>query len=133
MSAPSRPLAVLVGAACLCLAGSAPAQQQKPKAPALGTYSLPAGKNPPRAQYSSYEASQRQRLRRDTCMRDEDMVKQYCVKKCAKGYIVSSGASLPRVCRTEKPLPPGQLPEPYHRQTGIQPVPPPPSKPTPGA
>lgn len=115
-----RTIAAAAAAACLCSAAGALAQQ-------------PQGKNPPRAYYDSYEASQRQRLRRDTCMRDEDMLQQYCVKKCGKGYLNVSGAVVPRVCRGEKPLPPGQLPQPYHRQNGIQPVPPKRTTPVPGA
>lgn len=120
MKMPLRTLAATAAAACLCSAAAALAQQ-------------PAGKNPQRVYYDSYEASHRQRLRRDTCMRDEDMIQQYCVKKCEKGYINVSGTAVPRVCRGEKPLPPGQLPQPYHRQSGIQPVPPKRTAPVPGA
>jgi hypothetical protein len=89
------------------------------------------GQQPPPAQkrqtlyYDRYEASQRQPLFAETCMRDEDAVSHYCVKKCKAGYVAVEPKSTPRQCRSEKPLPPGQLPQPYRRQEAIQPVPPP--------
>ena len=106
------------------LAWSAAAAAQQPKAAAQKQATL---------EYDRYQASQRQRLRRDTCMQDEDIAAQYCVKKCQTGYIVAGGPDLPRQCRSEKPLPVGQLPSPFRIQPAIQPVPLPPSKPVPGA
>ena len=117
-----RRLVILAAAAALYWS-TAPGAQPAPK-PAQRSATL---------YYDRYEASQRLRLRRDTCMRDEDMVEQYCVKKCMAGYLVVGGAGVPRECRGVKPLPEGQLPQAYRRQPGIQPVPPPQSKSAPGA
>lgn len=129
-----RTLILLAVGAALSWTAAAGAQQQPQikgttKPPAV----QPAVRKPAAELYDRYEASQRQRLRRDTCMRDEDMAAQYCVKKCQAGYVVTSGSDLPRVCRSEKPFPAGALPQAYRRQPAIQPVPPPPSKQVPGA
>jgi hypothetical protein len=84
--------------------------------------------------YERYEASQRQPLFAETCMRDEDSITRFCVKKCKAGYVAVEPKSTPRQCRSEKPLPPGELPQSYRRQEAIQPVPPPrPSARIPGA
>jgi hypothetical protein len=84
--------------------------------------------------YERYEASQRQPLFAETCMRDEDSITRFCVKKCQAGYVAVEPKSTPRQCRSEKPLPPGELPQSYRRQEAIQPVPPPrPSARIPGA
>lgn len=88
-------------------------------------------KKPATLFYERYEASHRQRLRRDTCLRDEDLIAQYCVKKCRAGFVVVNPGAVPRECRSAKPLPEGQLPPPYRRQEAIQPVPPPAIKPQP--
>ncbi len=108
---------------------------QQPKAASKGA---PAQQAPAQKQatlyYDRYQASQRLRLRRDTCMRDEDMMAQYCVKKCQEGYLIVGGPEeLPRQCRSEKPLPAGELPKPFRTQPAIQPVPPPTGKAVPGA
>ncbi len=106
--------------------------QQPPAKNAPG--SKPASQKRQTVYYDFYEASQRQRLFAESCMRDEDSITRYCVKKCKAGYIAVDQRITPRQCRSEKPLPPGQLPEPYRRQEAIQPVPPPPpSKRTPEA
>jgi len=82
--------------------------------------------------YDRYQASQRLRLRNVGCMEDEDMVAQYCVKKCQAGYIAMSGSALPRLCRGQKQLPPGQLSSGIRVQRADPPKYSPPSKPTPG-
>jgi hypothetical protein len=66
-------------------------------------------------------------------MKDEDLVRQYCVKRCSKGYVNTTGSNVPRNCRGEKPLPAGVLPQPYARQPAQQPAPGRKSKPAPGA
>jgi hypothetical protein len=96
------------------LAGGALAQQKPPKKP------TPA----PRAVYDEYQASQRQRLRRESCGRAEDMVAAYCVRKCDAGYQPVSHSALPRRCRSLQPLPDGSVPQGLRRQTGVQPLPP---------
>jgi hypothetical protein len=117
-------LSLAATVATLACAGSAVAQQQPaPRKPAVSSQQY----------YEAYQASHRQRLRRETCMRDEDPVGKDCIKRCAKGYINTTGNAVPRNCRGQKPLPPGQLPQPYTRQQAVQPVPPPPSKSVPGA
>lgn len=93
----------------------------------------PAAKSPGRVYYDSYEASHRLRLRRETCMRDEDMAAQYCVKKCRAGYLVANAGQVPRQCRSEKPLPAGQLPTGGQVQRASPPPPAKqPAKPVPG-
>jgi hypothetical protein len=74
--------------------------------------------------YERYEASHRQRLRRESCGRDEDLVKQYCIKRCERGFINTSGESVPRVCRGAKPVPAGVPVPPYRKQFGERPPPP---------
>jgi len=124
-----RKLALIMATAALSWSVSLWAQQSPPAKPSPGA---PAQQQPAARQgtayYERYEASQRQRLRRETCGRDEDTVAQYCVKKCQKGYILVGGNTLPRQCRGEKALPPGQLPQPYARQPAQKPAPPPPSR-----
>lgn len=116
----------LAAAACAPLLAQAPAQKAPP---AKGT---PAGKAPARVYYDTYQASHRLRLRRETCMRDEDMVEQYCVKRCQTGYL-AVGSGVPRECRSEKPLPEGQLPSGGRVQENPTPAPPRPAKAIPGA
>ena len=132
-----RMAAVVLGAAASLAAfplhaQSAPKAQTAPKMQAAPN--APTAKSAPgRVYYDSYQASHRLRLRRDTCMRDEDLSAQYCVKKCRAGYLVTNAGQVPRQCRSEKPLPPGQLPVADQVQHGI-PVGPVklPAKPVPG-
>jgi hypothetical protein len=79
--------------------------------------SVVAAQKPPRATvyYDQYEPSQRQRLRRESCARDEDVVGAFCAKRCEKGYIHVVG-SKPYRCRSLEPLPPGHLPGAMRRQ-----------------
>ena len=58
---------------------------------------------------------------------------QYCVKRCNRGFINTTGNRVPRNCRGEKPLPAGVLPHSYARQPAQEPTPGPRPKPTPGA
>lgn len=73
--------------------------------------------------YDQYEPSQRQRLRRETCARDEDPIGPYCVKKCDKGYVPVAN-SKPVRCRSIEPLAPGVMPSAVRKQKGVQPPPP---------
>jgi hypothetical protein len=109
---------ILTLLALAALASGAWAQQaaQKKAAPAQ------------RAVYEEYEASQRLRLSNEACGRVEDVLGAYCVRKCDRGYLAVSQTARPRRCRSERPLPPGALYQGLRRQTGVQPVPPPPSK-----
>ncbi len=77
----------------------------------------PPGK--PTLYYDQYEPSQRQRLRRETCGRDEVALGPYCTKKCESGYIFVAGAKPPR-CRSVEPLAPGKMPSGVRKQTGKQ-------------
>lgn len=86
----------------------------------------PANRTPPAA-YDEYEPSQRQRLRRESCGRDEDVLAAFCVKRCERGYLATSQSTLPRRCRSVQALPPGSLSQGVRRQVGTQPVPPKPS------
>ena len=108
-------VAVAVGAAILAAATSVAAQTSPSRA---------ATKRPARVYYDHYQASHRQRLRRETCMRDEDFIGKYCVKKCEKGYVTDNPTQVPRDCRSEKPLPEGQLPQGGKVQRGIVTPPP---------
>jgi hypothetical protein len=73
--------------------------------------------------YDVYQPSERRRMRRDTCMADEDMRGAYCVKKCDKGFVAVGSGKPPR-CRSVDPLPPGRMPTAIRIQTGTQPLPP---------
>lgn len=120
-------------AGLLAAAASAPLLAQAPASKAgAAPKAAPAGKGPARVYYDTYQASHRLRLRRESCMRDEDMVEQYCVKRCQSGYLVV-GSGVPRQCRSEKPLPEGQLPSGTRIQQNPLPAPPAPAKAVPGA
>ena len=71
--------------------------------------------------YDVYQPSERKRMRRDTCMNDEDMHGAYCIKKCDKGFIAVGSGKPPR-CRSVDPLPPGRMPTAVRMQTGTQPL-----------
>jgi hypothetical protein len=97
----------------------------------------PAAKPAPQAGmvYDRYQASQRLRLRAESCMRDEDSSGAYCIKKCASGYVsLDSPPPGARICRSARPLGPGQIQPPLRKQLGVQPAPPKPSAtPVPGS
>lgn len=110
-------------------AGVALAQQAQPRKPPV--------REPPQAQqsgktyYDMYEPSLRQRLRRETCGRNELPNGADCVRMCKKGYIQIVGSKPPR-CRSIAPLPAGQLPGSVPKETGTPPRPPrEPATPTP--
>jgi hypothetical protein len=127
-------LVLLAAAATVSWSVVTGAQQPQPKPGPKPPAQQPSAGKQAAVYYDSYQASHRQRLRRESCMRDEDMIAQYCVKKCQPRYIImTSGDTVPRQCRSEKPLAPGSLPQPSRAQQAIQPVPPPPSKRVPGA
>ena len=111
----SMKFAVLLAAGiCAALAPvPAPAQQQKP---AAEKSVQPSGA----ALYDHYEPSRRQRIRRESCMRDEDDAGAFCAKRCDTGYRLVPG-SKPPLCRSVKPLPPGQKPGPVRRQVSSEP------------
>lgn len=119
----------LLFAAGICAAAApwpAPAQQKPPaEKPAAGKSAQPPG-----TYYDQYEPSRRQRLRRESCTRNEDESGAFCVKRCDTGYRLVPGANPPR-CRSIKPLPPGQKPGPVRKQVSepYKPLePPPPGK-----
>ena len=91
---------------------------------AAGAGAQAPARKPLPAAYDEYESSQRTRLRRESCGREEDMVGAYCVRHCERGYMAVSQSSLPRRCRSLQPLPAGSLPQGVRRQVGTQPVPP---------
>jgi len=131
-----KAIAGLIAAASAAAAfAQAPAPKASPApkaAPAKAAPAAPA-KGAPRAYYENYQASQRLRLRRETCMRDEDMVQQYCVKRCKPGFLTVNAGEAPRHCRSEKPLPEGQLPTGAPMEQKPLPAPARPAKPIPGA
>src|SRR5262245_41620982 len=106
-----RTMLLALAAGCVVPATNAVAAQQK-------------------AYYDQYEPSERQRLRRESCMRDEEPIGPYCVKQCQKGYVLVAGSKPPR-CRSLEPLPSGQLPGPVRKQVGVQAPPPGPRQPPP--
>jgi hypothetical protein len=104
------------------------AQAQAPQKPA-------AAKPPARVYYDAYQPLQRPRLKRESCMKSEESVGAYCVKKCNPSYVLKSDMR-PMVCQGTNPLPPGVLPGPMRAEAGVQPIPPVPEnapKPKPGA
>jgi hypothetical protein len=105
---------LLLALVLLALAGGAWAQAPQ----------RPAAQAPQRYYYEEYEASQRLRLRVETCARAEDALGAYCVRKCERGYLAASEGALPRRCRSRQPLPPGTLPQGLRKELGAQPVPP---------
>jgi hypothetical protein len=96
-------------------------------ASAAGAWAQAPAKKAPPAVYDEYQASQRMRLRRESCGRDEDPVAAFCVRRCERGYLARSQSTLPRRCRSLQPLPPGSLSQGVRRQLGTPPVPPKPS------
>lgn len=90
-------------------------------APAAMAQQKSAG--PENLHYDIYEPSERRRMRRDTCGKDENESGAYCVKKCDKEYVAVANAKPPR-CRSIEPLPPGRMPTAVRAQTGVQPLPP---------
>jgi hypothetical protein len=120
-----RAIRQVVLAAGLC-ALAAGAQAQAPQKPAA---QKPAAAKPPaRVYYDIYEPLQRPRLKRESCMKGEDSVGAYCVKKCNPSYVLRSDIR-PMRCQGTNPLPPGVLPGPIRSDVGIQPMPPQPDRP----
>lgn len=66
--------------------------------------------------YDTYEPSQRLRTRRESCASGEEYFGAYCVKQCRAGYALVPG-SKPAKCRSQTPLPAGQLPGPVRKET----------------
>ncbi len=103
MKATARRLAMIaVAAAAGAAAPAGPSMAQQPAAKAAG------------AVHDVYEPSQRQRLRRESCARDEEALGPHCVKKCEQGFSLSLADNKP-ACRSLKPLPPGRKPGPMQR------------------
>ena len=135
-----RPAAILIlGAAAMVLMPGAPALgQTTPPRPATAEKSKPpaapaAAPRAPAPAYVVYEPSRRQRLRRESCMRDEEMSGRFCVKQCERGYVaIDSPDGIPR-CRSQKPLPPGQSAPPVRKEQAPPPKPMAPAKAAPGA
>jgi hypothetical protein len=120
-------LAAALAAAALLSPLIAWAQAKKPPDP------MPLNQAPPpkagtaaaqKSYYDTYQASYRQHLRRESCLKDEDMVEQYCVKKCRDQFIPASHTQVPRICRSVKPLPPGQLPTAFEVEKAKITIPP---------
>ncbi|MGQ0579460.1 MAG: hypothetical protein ACT4PQ_11200 [Betaproteobacteria bacterium] len=122
-----RLLVSLAAAVWVCAhAGTALAQQTQPRKPAV---QQPQAQQSGRAYYEMYEPSQRQRLRRESCGRNEVPIGASCVRTCKQGYLQVAGSKPPR-CRSIAPLPAGQLPGPVHKEASTPP-PRPPRKPAP--
>jgi len=102
-------------------AGVAFAQQSQPRKPPLQRQ--PQAQQSGKAYYEMYEPSQRQRLRRESCGRNELPIGANCVRMCKKGYVQIAGSKPPR-CRSITPLPAGQLPGPVQKEAGAPPRPP---------
>src|SRR5471032_2739555 len=85
-------LGFLLSIACVSLA-MAQAQQKA---------ATPKATPPARVYYDSYEPSQRQKLRRESCNDNEVMNEAFCVKKCLAGYAMQPGR--PLRCRSVNPL-----------------------------
>jgi hypothetical protein len=118
---------LLVAAGALGLVAGAGAQQAPQKG---GAQKAAPAKPPGRVYYDIYEPLQRTRLKKESCMKDEDSVGAYCVKKCMPSYELKSDIR-PMRCQGTNPLPPGVLPGPIRTDIGTQPMPVPPAKPRP--
>jgi hypothetical protein len=87
----------------------------------------PAKKTPEvqaRVYYDLYEASRRFPTRLGGCQEDsEQPLGSFCVRLCKAGYLALDDAKAGlRQCRSQKPLPPGQLPASGQKETSTQPV-----------
>lgn len=110
----------VVLAGLFAMAAAAHSQTQQPqKSPAKKSNEL---KLPARTYYDAYEPLQRARLKRESCMRDEDSIGAYCVKKCLPSYELKSEMR-PMRCQGTKPLAPGVLPGPVRSDIGVQKMP----------
>jgi hypothetical protein len=103
---------LLAVAACAGLWTAAGTAQQRPA----------AKEQQPKLAYDMYEPSQRLHTRRQGCLRDEEMLGAYCVKKCDAGYQMQTAGKQVR-CRAVKPLPPGSPQPPMRKQIGQQAIP----------
>lgn len=95
---------------------------QKPGATKPAAQQPALAKPPARPLYDVYEPLQRPRLKRESCLKDEDSVGVYCVKKCNPSYELKSDVR-PMRCQGTIPLPPGMLPGPIRSEVGEQPMP----------
>ena len=133
----------LAAGVCAATWTSFAAAQQPPaktvpekKAPARPSTTAPSNVPPAakalqnKPQYDVYEPSQRLRTRRQECMKGEDSVGAYCVKKCQTGYTMEVRGKQAR-CRAINPLPPGAIAGAPRKEIGVQPKLPPPAKPEP--
>ena len=107
---------VLAAVAAGGLAMPAGAQTVSPAKPS-NVLTLPRATH---AYYEEYRPSRRIRMRRDGCLRSEDMRGAYCVQKCDRGYHAVDEAN-PPLCRSQFPLPAGEGPHPVRDQVGVQP------------
>jgi hypothetical protein len=105
------------------------AQQSPAKSPPAK--SAPGQALKEQRQFDAYDPSKRLRNSRQSCMRDEEHVGAYCAKKCQPGYQMEIKDNF-ATCRSLTPLPPGVMPGPRHKETGIQPEPPKSEKQGPG-
>jgi hypothetical protein len=123
---PTRALVVLGAIGWMAVqAGFAFGQQSQGQRPSAGQKPQPQQTS---TYYDMYEPSVRQRLRRESCARNEEPIGPYCVKDCEKGYRLIAESKPPR-CRSIEPLPPGSMPRPVRKEVGIQPPQPGPRQP----
>ena len=87
----------------------------------------PAKKTPEvqaRVYYDVYEASRRFPTRLGGCQQDsEEQLGSFCVRLCKAGYLaIDDAKAAVRQCRSQKPLPPGQLPASGQKETSTRPA-----------
>jgi len=124
-----RLAALALGAALAVCAALAAAQQPAPQQKAAPQKATPQQQlerqQAAKVYYDTYEASRRRHARAAGCQPEsEDMSGAYCVRKCRTGYVATDDKKTSqRQCRSQKPLPPGQLPVSGQREVSTQVVP----------
>jgi hypothetical protein len=111
---PAQLSALALGAALSGWMAGAAAQQPAQKKPEAQA----------RVYYDVYEASRRFPTRRGGCQEDaEQQLGSFCVKPCKAGYVaIDDAKAAVRQCRSQKPLPPGQLPVSGQKETSTRPA-----------
>ena len=132
-----RLAALALGAALAACAALCAAQQPAPQHKAAPQKATPQQQlerqQAAKVYYDTYEPCRRRRGRAAGCHPEsEDMFDAYCVRKCRTGYVaIDDKKASQRQCRSQKPLPAGQLPVSGQKETSTQVVTPVPRAPLP--
>jgi hypothetical protein len=119
---PTRLTVLALGAALAGWIGGAAAQQ--PLTPQQKLEAQQKAQQASKVYYDVYEASRRFPTRSGGCQQDKEQpLGSFCVRLCKAGYVATDDAKAAvRQCRSQKPLPPGQLPTAGRKETSTQPA-----------